>query len=465
MSQLKKVQIALLVVLLSLFSFMAFYHLGNKPLLDFDEAIYAQVARQAFEQGGQLGFTWLGNIGLYRTEFWFEKPPLMLWLIQGAYGVFGVGELAARLWVAVFSVLTVGLAYLFTKKLSSSMLAGIVSVAVFFVSFQFIENTSILQFDIPVGFFNLLALYLFWVSKEKNKFYYWFWIAVGLGVMTKSVIGLLPLPIIFLYSLLARDFAYLRVKQFYYGGLAFLAVVLPWHLIESFRYGRAFWDQYLFYHLLQRYSTGLEGNGNRWGFFWDIIFKHRILFASMAVSLVYFLFRVIKSKPHLYVLTALLFVFFFFSSAKTKLPAYILPIYPLIAVMIGMSGGDIVAWLNKKQKYLGVGLVVIVSVVFVFFGLRFNQYKLSTANEQYLSDSKTVGQYLVDQYPDLPVYYYSTVGIKPSTTFYSNRVVYLLKYPSSRPDKRALLVSEIDPEFANAEVIFTTKTQKVYLLK
>jgi|GEM_PF-5086626 len=291
----KKIQFTILAVLISAFAFVTFYHLGSRPLIDYDESIYAQVARESLQNGNQLGFTWLGNIALHRSEMWFEKPPLMIWLVEISYSVFGVNEFAARFWTAVFAVLTLPLVFFFARKLSQSFTAAILAVAAFFVAFQFDDFAAVLQLDVPVGFFVLLALFSFWQAKENNKFHFLFWTALGFGVMIKSVIELLPLPIVLVFSVLAKDFGWLKERNFWSGILLFLAIVLPWHIIESVRYGKSFWQQYLFYHLLQRYSSTLEGNGGPFFFYADIVFRQTILFWSLMLSLIWFIARSFKS--------------------------------------------------------------------------------------------------------------------------------------------------------------------------
>src|SRR5207253_2612999 len=157
-------------------------------------------------------------------------------------------------------------------------------------------------------------------------FYLLFWTALGAGVMIKSVIGFLPLPVIVIFCILARERGFLKSKPFGWGALLFFALVLPWHLVESIRYGREDWHQYLFYHLLHRYSTALEGNAGSVWFYVQILFRQQILFWSFVGSQGYFVARSRKSRPHLFVAIAALFIFLFFSAAGTKLPPYILPL-------------------------------------------------------------------------------------------------------------------------------------------
>ncbi len=461
----KRFQLAILVVLVVAMSYIVFYHLGKKPLLDYDESIYAQVARQAYESRHQLGFTWYGNLGLNRTELWFEKPPLMIWLTESAYWVFGVNEFAARFWPAIFGLLTMVLTFFFVKNISKSFYAAVFATSVFFIAFQYIYNLGVLQFDVPVGFFILLTLYAFWLAKANGKFYFLFWLSLGLGVLTKSVIGLLPLPVVLVYSILARDFAYLKSKLFYMAGLVFIVTILPWHIVESIKYGKGFWQQYLFYHVFDRYSSGLEGNGKPFSFYWNILAEHRIMFRSLIVSLVYCAFKSFKDKNYFFPLAALLCIFIFFSTASTKLPAYILVIFPYIASVIGMAFADFAGLLERYHKVLGGLFVFFVVVVFMFFGYKFNHFKLTKEKEQYVLDSRAVGAFLKSRYLDESLYYYSTIGTKPSIIFYSNRVVYYLPYPSPKPKEKLILVSEISPDFKNQTVLFSTSTQKVYQIQ
>jgi 4-amino-4-deoxy-L-arabinose transferase-like glycosyltransferase len=462
----KNFQFTILAILISTFACFIFYHLGSRPLVDYDESIYAQVAQESFQNGNQLGFTWLGNIALHRTEMWFEKPPLMIWLVEISYSVFGVNEFAARFWTATFAVLTLPLVFFFARKLSQSFAAAILAVAAFFIAFQFDDFAGVLQLDIPVGFFVLLALFSFWQAKGKSKFYFLFWAALGFGVMIKSVIGLLPLPVIFIYSLTAKDFGWLKNKNFRLGTLLFLAIVLPWHIIESVRYGENFWRQYLFYHVLQRYSGTLEGNGGPFFFYGEIIFRQEILFWSLMISLVYFIAKSFKLKGHLFVTMAALFIFLFFSAAGTKLPPYILAVYPFAATMIGMTLADLSKYLERLRKKSGHVFIAAVTLVFLFAGFENKKSMLAVENNPQLLSDRAVGKFLKVNCPGEPVYCYSMSGTKLSTIFYANRVVgYFSDYPRSKPGGRFVLISTAEPPYQNKTVLFTTANEKVYQIE
>jgi len=458
--------IVVLACLFGLLAFVFFYKLGVHPLADYDESIYAQVAQESFLHHNQLGFTWLGNIGFYRSSVWFEKPPLMIWLIEANYKIFGINELAARLWPSIFAFATASFTFLFVLKIFKSLTAAVLSLACYFIAFQFIYNAGVLQLDIPVTFFVLAALLCFWLSKESNKYFYLFWAALGLGLMTKSVIGLLPLPIIALYSLICRDWHYLKERTFWAGSLIFFAIVLPWHIIESLRYGKTFWNQYFSYHVFERYTKTLEGNKGDFLFYWRILAEQRGLLYLGIPSLIYFFYKACKQKgEYLLVAISVLFIFLFFSLAKTKLTAYILVIYPFLIVLVSVTLDRMVDFIENKNAFIGRLCLWGGCAVMVFLGLRYNNYKLLKNQDPYFVASKTVGVYLKNNQTLLPVYYYST-GTSPEIIFYSNRTVYYLPYPSPKPTSEFLLISRVKPDFLNAKMLISSgSSQSLYLIQ
>lgn len=467
----KKYVFSLFFILVVLFTYFFTFHV-SRPLLDYDESIYAQVARQAYESGDQFGFKWFGNnglqkpwlgaVGLQRSEYWFEKPPLMIWLVESSYYFFGQNEVAARLWNIVFAVGLLLITFLFTVKIFKSYSAAFFAVTIYSISLQFLQSASILGFDIPVSFFIFFALCSFYIAQTQSKWYYAFWIALALGVLCKSVVGLLPIPIIVLYSLFRWDVTYLKSKDFFIGAGIFVIVVLPWHIIESIRYGKLFWQEYVLYHVTERFVTPLEGNGGSILFYVHTLYSQNQLFTILAfLSVVYAVIKSRSSDCFLYMTSAVIFIFLFFSIAQTKLPSYILTIYPFVAVLIGLLLDAIINKIARAKKIVST-LSMVVLFILVILGCVNAYHVLKTPVNQYIVDSKEIGEVLQHQFLDIPIFYYSTIGTKPSIIFYANRIVYYLHYPDQPPVKNLLLISELPPPVPNSRLIFSTSTQKVY---
>ena len=64
--------------------------LRSTPLIDWDEATYAEVAHEAITNHNYADFTWNGRPYL-------KKPPLLFWMMAASFKAFGESELAARL--------------------------------------------------------------------------------------------------------------------------------------------------------------------------------------------------------------------------------------------------------------------------------------------------------------------------------------------------------------------------------
>src|SRR5689334_16314285 len=84
--------------------FLYFFRLGGTPLLDPDEPVYGQIAREMVRSGNWLTPHLAGRP-------WFDKPPLFYWASAAAMRALGPTELAARLPSAVAAVLLTALVF------------------------------------------------------------------------------------------------------------------------------------------------------------------------------------------------------------------------------------------------------------------------------------------------------------------------------------------------------------------
>jgi 4-amino-4-deoxy-L-arabinose transferase-like glycosyltransferase len=383
--------------LIAIFTYLIFYRLGSHPFIDWDESIYVQVAKESLEHGRHFAFT-------YFDRLWFEKPPVVIWLTELSFALFGYTEWAARLFVGVAAVATFLVTGLFTYRLSQDKVAAWLAMTCYFIALPFITSAYFLNFDTFVGLFILLSLYCFWQAQTKTKYFYGFGIFLAIGVLTKNIIGLFPLAIIPLYSLMTWDFAYLKIKQFYYGLLLFLVLIIPWHLYQSVTFGQAFWHNYLWYHVWHRYTEAIESNGAPADYFIDIIFRYPLFKWLSLGGFGYGLWRAFKREKSLQLLlAAIIVILVVLSLAQTKLDAYITIIFPYLTALIGVA----LARLLRLTPFvwLRVLAVLVITLSFIGLGWQFNNYKLAKgeATLEYL-DNKAVGLYLKDRYRELPVY-------------------------------------------------------------
>lgn len=300
---------------LSLFSYLLFYKLGFHPFLDWDESIYAQVAKEAITNHKYLDFTYWGN-------FWPEKPPLPIWFTIIGFKIFGITEFGGRFFIAIFALLICILTYFIGKEFGKSKIAGTLSVLALLICHHFFLSSFFLNFDTFVGFFIGLAILSFKKAETNSKFYYLFWTSIALGILSKNVVGLLPFAIIVPYSIFTNNFSWLKQKVFYFGLIIFFIIVAPWHIFMTFKFGKAFWDNYLLYHVFTRFSNGVENNTGPFWTYLDIFKLNYVLAPVTIISFVYFLLKSFKEKSYLFLPLSCLIIFF--SSALQRQKAMVI---------------------------------------------------------------------------------------------------------------------------------------------
>lgn len=336
---------------LSLFAgVFIFWNLGRNALIDWDESIYAAVAREMAEGGDWLTLYW-------NREFFFEKPPLYFWLTAGLYKLFGISEFTARFWSAFFGVLGVGAIYYFGKKLFDRK-TGILSALVLATTIHWIFQSRNATLDVPAATLIIISLYFFWCAWSSRDvppgrlYRYWslFGVFLGLTFMVKGPVAAIPIAIAGLFALVdvfSGDFSFGRDWKYFLRSLLLvtgylLLTTLPWHLLMYFKYRDQFINEYFFYHMLARARMEIEEHGHP--FLWYlIVFKHwaRLWTVLLLLSLPVFLGRIFKgmkmeeARGLLFSFLWLVFTFLVLSSSVSKIQWYIIPIYPPMAILCG----------------------------------------------------------------------------------------------------------------------------------
>jgi 4-amino-4-deoxy-L-arabinose transferase-like glycosyltransferase len=156
-------------------------------------------------------------------------------------------------------------------------------------------------------------------------------------VLSKGLIGIvLPAATVALYLLLRRDWALLRRLELARGTLLFLAIAAPWFVVVSMRnpeFAHFFFVQEHF----QRFTTTIHHRQHPAWYFVPILLAGMLPFVLVVLpAWLAWLRRPGPgfSPPFFLALWALV-VFLFFSASGSKLPGYILPMFPVLAVLAG----------------------------------------------------------------------------------------------------------------------------------
>ena len=303
--------------------------LGHRPLTDWDEGIYAEIAREMLLGGWHnlLAPHWNGQL-------WFEKPPLLLWATAASLRLFGLTTLAARLPSALAGVATVGLLHGWLRSRFGGLSAWF-STLLLLSAFGFQHAARVGETDTLLGLACLVAVVgLAEVTRGRSGGWWLFWTGFAAALMTKGAAAVtLPLTAIGVALAMGR---LLRLKAAFWVGFAmFLAVVLPWHIWMYAHYGQAFVGQYLGFHVLGRATGTIEGHSTHVWFYLIVLLTSAPPFAVLYPWAVAASFRRPELRPlHAFAVFALV-TLGLFTAVQTRLPHYIAPAYPAFAALTG----------------------------------------------------------------------------------------------------------------------------------
>ena len=316
--------------LLLLSSFFLLFHLNTGSLASWDEAIYAQVAREIVWSGNWLNLTWDGSV-------WLNKPPIGSWATAFFYKILGISEFSARLFSAVCGIGTILITYLLGRKLLGKW-AGFLGALVLLSSAHYLRYVRFGMLDSPVTFFLSLALYFFWLGREKSRYFLFSGIAIGLAFMTKSYVGLFAFPIIWIYCGWAGEGKILRSLYYWIGVILAALIVIPWLCYETSHYRGAFIQESVVYHFFLRSTQALEGHSGGIGFYIrTLINKYHPWVPVGIISVPVCLFKAVKhkTKEMIFITVWIFSILLIVTLMKTKCDWYILPLYPALSLSVG----------------------------------------------------------------------------------------------------------------------------------
>ena len=305
------------VLLLVVLAFAWFGTLGIRPLYKADESRYGEISREMLASGDWV----TPRLNGFR---YFEKPPLQYWTTAAFFSLLGERDYAARLWTALAGFAGILLVLYAGNRLWGPP-AGAYAAAVLAGSPLYVLLGQVNTLDMGVSVLLAAALVAFLLGRML-----WFWAACAAAVLSKGLIGIvLPGMAIFVFMVWKRDWSMVRRIRPLAGPLVFLAIAAPWFVAVSAanpEFLRFFFIQEHF----QRFTTEMHQRAEPFWYFLPI------LAAGLGPWLLPFL-RALEPKDDATLLlvawTAV--VFLFFSASGSKLPPYILPVFPAAALLAG----------------------------------------------------------------------------------------------------------------------------------
>ncbi|MDJ0682272.1 MAG: glycosyltransferase family 39 protein [Xenococcaceae cyanobacterium MO_167.B52] len=349
------------------------FNLGDVPLRDWDEAIVAGVSREIYRATDN--YTWLYPKTVGGLPYW-NKPPLIHWLVAISYSWFGVSEWSSRLPSAILSALSVPIVYGIGRLIFPRRITAILASTVYLTLIQMVRHGRLAMLDGAIAcWFGIIILGL--LIARFNICGLWL---VGLGLscasFTKGIaIGILLGAIVVIFGWIENNKPSKVNQSSWYKSssltlllftilLSFLPVTI-WYSLQYLRYGQEF--------------LGLNLGGQTFGRIWSTVENHQgepwyylVIMAKDTLPWLFFLpggiKLLIKQRDRLWAKLVLVWggvYLLTISLMATKLPWYIIPIYPAISLIIGANLSDI--WHKYKSKkvtrnYLLISLFSLVTI-------------------------------------------------------------------------------------------------------
>jgi 4-amino-4-deoxy-L-arabinose transferase-like glycosyltransferase len=356
-----KTRASYLLLLLPFVYLQIFYGLGALGLVGPDEPRYAEVAKEMFQNGDYITPRLSG-------QPWLEKPILYYWIATLSFRLFGVSESAARLvsaWAAVLGILAVVLVgrdwigfrggvhaalilsscilYFSLARAASTdmLLTGTLTAAWTGFYFLLFPRKKFLGGSHLGGEFGRAAndVEVWWQRTALPVLSYFF---LALSVLAKGPVGLILLGgVLALFLLLTRRFEIIKQMRVGLGVVIVTLVAGPWYWLCYRANRHLFIEEFLLRQNLERFTTDRYQHLQPFWFYFAVIFVGFFpwvfqLFSSAAR----FPSRLSKigSDPaiarEVYLWLWVMVPLVFFSLSRAKLPGYILPTAPSLALLV-----------------------------------------------------------------------------------------------------------------------------------
>ncbi|MBD2247709.1 glycosyltransferase family 39 protein [Nostoc sp. FACHB-888] len=342
------------LLLISLVLWLIF--LGNSPLRDWDEGTVAQVAREIW-RAPLDSMHWL-----YPTlggEPYHNKPPLMHLLIAWTYSIGGVNEWTTRLPGAVLTALGVPLLYLVGCLLFNESLPALFAALVYLTMLPVVRHGRLAMLDGTTITFFLLLLFCLLKARQNRQYALGMGFCLGLITLTKGMM-VLPLGAIACLFLIAdRQFALLKSSYLLVGIFLGNAPAIAWFVAQWQHYGENFFQVNFQAQTFARLTQSVEGHsGPPWYYLIEII-KYSFPWLLFLPGSFYLVWKKRHTTWGRLIIIGTIVYLVTISLMRTKLPWYVMPVYPFLALAIGAKLSEIWQDGHFKGRSLTIFLAII----------------------------------------------------------------------------------------------------------
>ena len=359
-----------ILLLTIIYVLLWFGTLNYRHLIPSDEGRYAEMAREMLVTGD-----WVTP--RYNGYKYFEKPPLQVWATAATFQAFGIGDWQARLWTALTGFLTI-LAIGFTGARIYNPRAGWIAALVLASSPMWVISGHFNSLDMGLSAFlvaALCSLLLAQTSHNKTSSRNWMWacwVFMALATLSKGLIGAaIPAMVFIAYSISAWDWKIWTRLRLFSGIVIYLLITAPWFVLIAQR-NPEFLEFFFIHEHLQRFTQDTHSRTGPIYYFAPLLIIGAlpwVLQIPGSIAQAWQERRREFSSGWLLVCWFAI-IFTFFSVSHSKLPGYIIPIFPALALLTGSRLDRLLGHTNSmalpwKLQTLGFALLGCVGFFFL----------------------------------------------------------------------------------------------------
>lgn len=317
-----------IAVLIAVWALVCLPNLGKPSLWDGDEGWNGECSREMRAAGN-----WV--VPTFNYQLRTDKPALLYWLQIAAYSVFGVNELAARLPSALASLITLLAVYALGRRMFAPQ-EGLLAALVLATSPAFVGAAHFGNPDALLLATTTLALTLFWgdYQSDGKGWLVGVGIAAGLGVLAKGPVGfVLPAAVAGLFLLCQGQLRRLLDFRVLTLLAACVLVAAPWYAWVAAE-TRGLWvKEFWFKHNVARASAVMESHGGPVFYYLLVLVPGLLPWSIFLIPTCWRGWAARREPATCFLLLWAGVYLLFFSLARTKLPNYVLPAYPALALL------------------------------------------------------------------------------------------------------------------------------------
>jgi 4-amino-4-deoxy-L-arabinose transferase-like glycosyltransferase len=353
---------------------LAFSFLGSRGLWEPDEGRYVTVAREMAVAGDYVTPT-LGHVPH------FTKPPLTYWVVAAGLWLTGTTEWGARLGQGLAFATTAFLVALLGERFAGSPRGRWAGVVYATMLLPFVA-ASVITPDTLLTLGQTWALFCFWngwAASAPTRARDWmlgFWAGLGAAFMTKGPPALLPVAVVLAVALWGQPPAsgLTRAMWLRPAGLAvFLALALPWFLLVTVRHpGLA--EYFLRDEVAARVVTSVHHRNSRW-FMGAVLYPVTVLVGTLPWSLAWRWTAPPRGVVHpwawlradgrrMFLAAWIAIPVVALGLARSRLPLYLLPIFPALAVALSRASADAhrEGWARSRTAWLAAWIATLLGL-------------------------------------------------------------------------------------------------------